>query len=165
MPQPPSSQQPSKRTTAKPSSANHPCLTLLCCPRGCAKVSRSNIFTHTQCHYSALLPRYHMTAAPLCPEAAPGALQGGTHCPEPHHLPPTPPWDRPPWGSSDPEENKGKSGPHTLLGRSCAGNSHTCSPGVVPLLPVLPTTVLILLQLPAHTHSGKDPHQPPEFCQ
>lgn len=91
MPQPPSSQKPIKRTTAKLSSTNHPCLTLLCCPCGCAKVSRSNIFTHTQSRDSSLLPRYRMPAAPLCTEAATGALQDGTHCPEPHHHPPPPP--------------------------------------------------------------------------
>ena len=81
------------------------------------------------------------------------------------HLENTLPWDRPPWGSSGPEENEGKSGPHSPPRCSYAGNCHAHSPGLVPLLPVLPTTVPVFSQHPAHTHSGQGPPSPLEFHQ
>lgn len=96
------------------------------------------------------------------------------NCPEsaarwhlPSRIPSSPlkntlPWDRPLWGSSDPKENKGKSGPHSLPGYSYASNHYMYSPGLVPLLPVLPMTVPASSQLPARTHSGQGPPPAPQ---
>lgn len=73
-----------------------------------------------------------------------------------------PPENTLPWGSGDPKENEGKSGPRAPPGCSYAGNCHTHSPGPVPPLPVLPATILILSWLPVHTHSGQGPLPAPQ---
>lgn len=165
MPQPPSSQQPSKNhhSSARPSPTRPAVPTWSCSV--VPKVSWSDTGMHTQPRGSALLPRYlllyHAQELPWehCRVAPP--VQTPVIPPEN-----TLPWDRPCCGSGDPEENEGKIGPHSPLGCSYTGNRHAYSPGPAPLLPLLPTTITILSQLPAHTHSGqRPPHQPPEFRQ
>lgn len=73
---PAAQQKPPQLCQAEPSSLDHPSLALLRCPCGCAKVSWSDTHTHTRPCDLTLLPGYRMTAAPLCPGAALGVLQG-----------------------------------------------------------------------------------------
>lgn len=162
MPQPPSSQQPSKNhhSSAGPSP---PCLTVPAWPCSVVPVAVPKSPGPTLAHIPDPVIRL------CCPGTACLLLHRAQNLPweccrlaPPVQTPVIPhkntlPWDRPPWGSSDPKENEGKSGPHSLLGCSYTSNCHAHSPGPEPLLLVLPMTVPVLSQLPAHTHSGQGP--------
>lgn len=94
-----------------------------------------------------------------CPESA----QGSKSYPDPNHsLKNTLPWDRPPWGSGDHKANDGKSGPQSSPPCSYTNDHNAPSQGPVLLLPVLASTIPVLLQLPACTHSGQRPPSVPQ---
>lgn len=94
-----------------------------------------------------------------CPESA----QGSKSYPDPNHsLKNTLPWDRPPWGSGDHKANVGKSGPQSSPPCSYTNDHNAPSQGPVLLLPVLASTIPVLLQLPACTHSGQRPPSVPQ---
>ena len=85
---PAAQQKPSQLCRAEPSSPNRPCLALLCCPHGCAKVSWSDTRTHTRPRDLALLPGYRVLCRSTVPRSCPGSATGWYLTSRPSSSPP-----------------------------------------------------------------------------